>query len=381
MLDLTSIMIIAGVFLGLVVGDATVFGDPLRLEISVPPAVAATGFTDAAAEDVFSAHVSEMGKARSLVPTPSVQRSSRPPILASLAKPLHLDGVVVAVQSRVGGEVVAVRGVMLSDPAAGHLEMVTVVRMPQDAPVQLKLKQDDGDATALVRRSAEATMEVVSPYRLALTQFSQGLAGDPALIARAKDVASRAVARSWVPARATEEAMLHSLLATMALLEGDHAAVEAHLNESDQIPGVAGAAHGLVAFNRSFLAVAARQPEEAAIQYETARRLTAGYNLPGWDARLSTLGALVAWSSGDLTKAEALLRSTIADLPEDEVAHTYLAKVLAARGDAAGAAAERQAAANFRRFDIDYPALPLSMFWVDPVHGGLTRREAPAKSG
>ena len=374
MLDLTSLVIIASLFLGLVVGDAAVFGDPIRLEISVPPAVAASGLTSGAAEDVFSAQVAEMGQARSIVDTPSVQRSSRPPILASLARPLGLDSVVVALQDRINPDVVSVRGVMLASPGGQGLEMVTVVTTPDTAPVQLRLQQQDGDAAALVRRSAEAAMEWVSPYRLALTLFSRGLAGDAVMLARSREVALRGVARRWAPAHATEEVMLLNLLATMALLDGDLATMRTRLQETDLVPGAEDAAHGVVAFNRAFLAVADRQPEEAARRYAEARRRTSTTTLPGWRERMATVGALVAWSQGDLAAAEALLRATVARLPQDETAHAYLARLLEQRGDAAGAAAERAEAANNRRFDTDFPALPLSMFWVDPVQGGLRRR-------
>jgi len=51
----------------------------------------------------------------------------------------------------------------------------------------------------------------------------------------------------------------------------------------------------------------------------------------------------------------------------------YLAQLLEAKGDAAGAAAERAVAADIQRFDIDIPALAQSDFWVDPVQGGIKR--------
>src|SRR6185503_15455822 len=105
-LDLTSLMIVAGLFLGLVVGDAALFGDPVQVQISVPSKVSDTGFTEAAAEQVFAAKVAEMGQARSIVHTPSVQISTRPSILAAMAKPLSLDNVVIAIQSQAGVDVV-----------------------------------------------------------------------------------------------------------------------------------------------------------------------------------------------------------------------------------------------------------------------------------
>ena len=373
-MDLTTIIIAAGLFLGLVVGDAALFGDPLQVQISIPPKVAETGFTQAAAEQVFAAEVAGMGQALSIVKTPSVHMNSRPRILAALGKPLNLDNVVVAIQSQAGIEVVTVQGIVLAEGAGKRLDMVTVINMPHEVPVQLRLSDQNGDAPALIQHAAEQAMEWVAPYRLALTQFGQGLSSDPALLARARDTATRAVARPWVPARATEQVMLHNLLAMLALLNGENDKVQAELQVTDTIPDADAAAHGVVEVNRSFLDVAAGRTAEAERHYQTGMTLTADINLNDWDAKMSTLGALVAWSRGDLAQAEAMLRRSIADMPQVEESHAYLAQLLETRGDTAGAAAERTAAANFRRLEVEFPALPQSLFWVDPVHGGMRRR-------
>jgi len=49
--------------------------------------------------------------------------------------------------------------------------------------------------------------------------------------------------------------------------------------------------------------------------------------------------------------------------------------LLEARGDAAGAAAERAVAADVRRFDVPIPAMAQSELWVDPLQGGVRRRD------
>ena len=374
MLDLTSLLIVAGLFLGLVVGDAALFGDPVQVHIGVPAKLADTGFTEAAAEQIFAAQVADMGQASSIVQTPSVQLSTRPSILAALAKPLSLDNVVIAIQSQAGVDVVTVQGVILTDATTKRLDMMTVVTIPREVPVQIHLSQDDGDATKLVHRSAESAMEWVSPYRLALTQFTRGLQGDAAAMARAKDIATKAVSRPWNPGRASEQVMLHNLLVMVALIDGDDAAIQTQLHLIEAIPNAAASAYGVVELNRSFLAVAAGRAMEGEKHYEAGRSMTASVHLQGWDARVHTLGALVAWSRGDTAKAEAMLRQAIAETPDDESPHAYLARLLEAKGDMAAAIAERSTAASVRRFDIEIPAQAQSLFWVDPVHGGLQRR-------
>jgi predicted Zn-dependent protease len=160
----------------------------------------------------------------------------------------------------------------------------------------------------------------------------------------------------------------------MALLDGDDATVQAQLDLIAAIPGAAPSAYGVVELNRCFLALAAGKAVEAEQHYTAGRSMTADVHLPGWIARVDTLGALVAWSRGNVRRAETMLRAAIAETPDDESPHIYLARLLEAKGDTASANAERLAGAKARRFDAEIPAQAQSLFWVDPVRGGLQRR-------
>jgi hypothetical protein len=168
--------------------------------------------------------------------------------------------------------------------------------------------------------------------------------------------------------------MLHNLLAMLALLESNEAGARAELDLTDAVPDAAPAAHGVIELNRSFLGVAARQAADAERHYAAGKAMTAGVHLQGWDARVSTLGALVAWSRGDLARAETRLREAIAEAPQDETPHEYLAQLLDAQGRTADAAAERTTAGKLGRFEIAIPAQVQSLYWVDPVKGGMRRR-------
>ncbi len=271
-MDLSTILVLASVFLGLVVGNATLFGNSLQVEINVPQKVAETGFTEAEAERLFAAEVADLGTVNAILPTPSVHMTTRPTLLALIGKPFKLDDVVVAIQDRIGLGVVTVRGAVLADPSGRRLDLIGVISMPEGNPVQLKLSQDDGDAAALVQRAADAAMEWVAPYRLAMRQFVGGLNGDAALLTRAKDTASRAVARPSVAAQATEQAMLHNLLAELALLNGDAARAQAEYRLADAIAGASPLAHAVTEYHRSFLEVAAGHPAEAERHYRPHAR-------------------------------------------------------------------------------------------------------------
>jgi hypothetical protein len=369
-LDFTSLIVIAGLFMGLVVGDATIFGDRVQVQITVAPKVAATGFTGPVAEQVFAAHVSDMDQGNSIIDTPTIQVNSQPPVLAALARPLSLENAVIALQTQAGFDVVIVRGVILEDTPGNQLTMLTVVNMPDSQASQFRLTQENGDATTLVQRAAEAAMDWVSPYRLALTLFGRGLHGDAADLARAKAIATRAIARPRTPSRTTERAMLHNLLAMAAMLDDDRATVEAQFARAETVPATVPNARGIIQFNQAFWDLVISQPQAAQQHYELGKALAVNLHSQGQGARTQTLGGLIAWSLGDLARAEGMLREAIADGPVDDVPYTYLGQLLEAKGDATAAAAAR-AAANTRRSDGTFPAQAVSTYWVDPVHGGM----------
>jgi hypothetical protein len=264
----------------------------------------------------------------------------------------------------------------LIEGAAGPgLQMVVVVSQPNEPPVNMKLSQPDGDAAALVERGSRLALEMVSPYRVALTDFWDGRRGDTGQLAHAKEVAERALNEPWDPARATERVMLRNLLALSALRANDFASALAQYKLSDTIPGAEPAARGTVALNRAFIAVAQRRPADAVAQYKEGVRQSTDVTLPGYAGDVALLGGLVAWSAGDAAQAEVLFRRALEAQPHSEAAHTYLAQLLRAKGDTVGADAETAAAADGRRFNVVVPALAQSDFWVDPVNGGLTLRD------
>ena len=167
--------------------------------------------------------------------------------------------------------------------------------------------------------------------------------------------------------------MLHNLLAMLALLDDKVPTAENQLSQVDPIPGVLPEARGIVALNRAFLAVAGKRPTEALAFFQAGEKLAASISLPNFGARITMLGGLVAWSGGDTAQAEKSFRDAIAALPSDEGPHVYLAQLLTAKGDEAGAEAERTVATATHPFDLEIPVFAQSIFWVDPVNGGIKR--------
>ena len=88
---------------------------------------------------------------------------------------------------------------------------------------KIKLTQADGNPTLLVERGSQMVLEEVAPYRVAVTEFAEAIDGDSAALARARGVATRALARPLVATGGTERFMLRNLLGLCALLDGDMA--------------------------------------------------------------------------------------------------------------------------------------------------------------
>jgi len=370
--DTTSLFLLVGMLVSLIVGESALHGDTLTLRINVAPKLVQAGFDSTTAEQIFIAQSARIVGEPSIIPTPTLRVSSRPTVRSALATPLKLDSIVGALQDQFGYDRLLVNAAVL--PGSGDaLRMLLLVQQPHQPPEQIEVTQADGDPIALVRRGADFTMGRVSPYRVAQANYIRGLDNNPTALTEAKETALRYLKRPWEPARASERAMLHNLVAMLALLEDQMPIAENQLDLIDEIPGVLPEARGIVALNRAFLAVAGKRPAEARVFFQTGEKLAASIGLPNFAPRIAVLGGLVAWSGGDIVQAEKSFRAAIAALPGDGAPHVYLAQLLEARGDAAGAVAERKAATAMRPFDVEIPVFAQSIFWVDPVHGGIRR--------
>jgi hypothetical protein len=374
MLTLNGLFLVAGLVFSAVIGNAALYGDTLRVQISVPAKLVQEGFTEAAAEQQFAAEVGRLAYTVSVGSTPKVQMNYRPTVLAALAKPLNLDGVVVALQGQFGIDVVSIDGAILADATGSKLDLLMVVGIPNQKPVKITVSQPDGNAQALIERAAAQALEQIVPFRLALTDLNDGLKGDAAKLTQAKDIATRTAAEPWLIGGPSERVMLRDVLAILALIDGDSAEANDQFRRADALPGAVPVAYAIIALNRAFVAVAEKRPADARAALETVPETAADAPLPRWPPKFDTLRAVVAWSNGDMVTAERLLRSAAAALPEDEAPHAYLAQLLALRGDAAGAEQQRQLAQRNHRPDLDFSPLVQSSFLVDPVNCGLKRR-------
>jgi tetratricopeptide (TPR) repeat protein len=373
-IDLTTLLLLGGLFFTAVIGDAAFFGDPLQVQVTLPAKLVEQGVTQEGAEDVFASEVGRLGRLASIVRTPTIQVTSRKSVLSALAQPFNLGDVVIAVQHQVGRDVVDIHAMATLNEDGKGLTMIVLVDPPHEPSINFSLEQPDGNVLALLRLTARETMERVAPYRAALADMVDAYQGDATGTTRARMVATRALAAPWVEQRATERVMLYNVLALVALSDGKIPDALQSLANADRIHGADDAAHGILGLNRAFIALSQRQPARARADYVQAlARINAG-DLPGLRALLFVTAGLVAWSEGDTAQAEQLLRRAAAADPQSSLPYLYLSRLLTAQGRAAEAAAAEAVADAKPPFDHRVPALAVTEYLVDPVRGGFEKR-------
>ena len=275
--ELTTLALLAGLFMAVFAGQAVMYSNTFRVQIYVPGFLADRGLNQAVAEKIFTSEAAQIIRGESIVPAPDMRIESEHGVLAALLQPLDLGEVVPALQSQFGiDNLSVVAGVLqtATRPAAGDLkplEMVLVVAQAQHGSQQTLITQDDGDPVALVRRSAAWTMEHVAPYRVALHHFLRFMGGDANGLAQARETVTRTLATplrpvtdTWDSSAASEYAMLYNMNGLIAAAGNDLPAALAAYHAIDRISQVPPAVRAEVALNKAVISLALRQPGQAA---------------------------------------------------------------------------------------------------------------------
>jgi hypothetical protein len=375
MIDLATLGLLSFALMGLIAGDAVLNANTLSVNITVPARVAERGFTREAAEHIFAAEASRLVSAPSTLAAPTVRISSQRNVIGVLAEPLRLGEMTTALQDLFGLQPLRVRGVLLEEE--GRQRLVLTVSNRDIPPRQLTVTRTDHDPVALVRDGANATFDIVSPYRVALTNFRAGVAGEPEALDRARAGVARAL--RGLPARGgtLDTAGLLTISGLLQLFSGDVAAADTAFVRAAEVPGLTDAARSVGDMNLAFTAIAERRPADALALARSARLHAerGDIRLAGFTAHVDLLEALAAWASQDLPRAEALLRRAAERLPENDTAHIYLVTLYRETGQTEAMAQAQRRVDLSRTFAGTIPAIAASLFWIDPATGAIQRRE------
>ena len=71
--DTTTLLLLAGMLVSLIAGEAALYGDTLTLHINVVPKIMQTGFDGATAEQIFIAESARIVRGEPIIPTPTLR--------------------------------------------------------------------------------------------------------------------------------------------------------------------------------------------------------------------------------------------------------------------------------------------------------------------
>jgi hypothetical protein len=373
-MDIGTLLIIAGMFLGAVIGDAVLFGKTMRVDFSLPPAVTTQGMTQEAAEQLFIAEFSRLADIAFILPFPTISQANKDSLLAVVAKPLKIDPVVEVIQSKFGSDLVSMRFAMMKGPGPNENILFGVVTHPNGSSSRYTRIGPDKRPDELVEQMARHIASEALPYRVALSDYLMGVQGDPEGFKRAHNLAHRALANGFDKSTATQRAMLYNTLGLLAVHQNDMATADALWATGMQVPMANGTAYAILAVNRAFVALGRKDAKQAREMYDIALASRTMPYLGYFDHHLDIVNSLIAWGEGDRETADEGLIQAGHNLVAD-TALTYRATIAAEQGRDADAKAFAEKAAFLKTLKSIHPDLVGSVFWVNPTKGGLTLRK------
>lgn len=372
-MDIGTLLVIASMFLGAIIGDAVLYGKTMRVDFSLPQSVSSIGLTQETAEQLFIAEFSRLADIPFILPFPTVAQANKDSLLAVVAKPLNIDPVVEVIQSKFGSDLVSMRFAMMQGPNPNEDTLLGVVTLPSGSSTRYSRSGPKERPDLLVEQMARHIASETLPYRVALSDYLAGVRGDPEGFNRARALANKALAAGFDETTATQRVMLHNTLGLIAVHEKDLALADKLWATGMQVPLATGTAYAIVAANRAVVALARKDFRQARAMYDVALTKRRIPYLPYFDHHLHIIGSLVVWGEGDPKAADRLLENYQEELIGDTIL-AYRAEIANEQGRPADAQVLLERAAFLKTLKSIHPDLIGSVFWVNPTKGTLTRR-------
>jgi len=373
-MDIGTLLVLAGMFLGAVVGDAVLFGKTMRVDFSLPQSVTAQGMTQEAAEQIFIAEFSRLADIAFILPFPTIAQANKDSLLAVVAKPLKIDPVVEVIQAKFGADLVSMKFALMTGPGETEQTLFGVVTHPNGSTTRYSRTGNVRRPDELVEQMARHIASEALPYRVALSDYLAGVQGDPKGFERARTLAHKALAVGFDKSTATQRAMLYNTLGLLEVHAGDLEAADALWAKGMAVPLANGTAYSILAINRAFVALGRRDVKKARSMHKVALANRTMPYLGYFDHHLGIVDSLVTWGEGDRATADAGLVRTGYNLVAD-TALNYRSEIAAELGRPVDAREFAEKAAFLKTLKHIHPDLVGSVFWVNPIKGGLTLRQ------
>ncbi|MCW2249387.1 tetratricopeptide (TPR) repeat protein [Azospirillum fermentarium] len=275
---------------GIISTDAVLHADSVSVSLYMSDELSKGTAKGEIIEDMFIAKMQEIGDVKSYFGSPSVRSNKSKTIGAVLAKTMKLEDMTAAIQHTFGMKTAAVNGSFAKDEKEGKLQLVAMVRDPDEPPFPLVIKRDNNESLPdMMGRAAQQVMEHLAPY-ITLVYLLQD-ADHKHDYAQVDDLIARELAAYASSAYYKERAGILNIAGIVALHKQNLPEAARLFEEADQTdPSLL-----IPRLNRAFVMLAA--DEEKGVD---------GYLKPTMDsARYQRSYTLLA--AGDMIRAGALM--------------------------------------------------------------------------
>lgn len=150
---------------GIISTDAVLHADSVAVNLYMSDELSKGTAKGEVIEDMFIAKMQEIGDVKSYFGKPNVRSSKSKTMGAVLAKTLKLEDLTSAVQHTLGMKTAAVNGSFAKDDKEGQLQLVAMVRDPDEPPFPLVIKREKNESLPdMMGRAAQQVMEHLAPY-------------------------------------------------------------------------------------------------------------------------------------------------------------------------------------------------------------------------
>jgi tetratricopeptide (TPR) repeat protein len=322
-MDPISLLAALATAFGIMSADAVMHADSVNVSLYVPDDIAKTTARGDVIEDMFISKMQEIGDVKSYFGRPNVQSNRARTLGVVLSRALKVEDFAAAVQHTFGMKTASVLGSFSKDDKEGKIQLVAMVRDPDEPPFPLIVKRNDYEPiTDMVGRAAQQVMEHLAPYITTLYLLQQG-----------------------------DESHDYTQVDDLIARELVAYAAKSHNKERASVLNVA----GIVALHKNNL-------PEAARLFEEADKADSDLLIP----RLNR--AFVMLATDHESEVESYLKPTL------EAARYQRAYMLLAAGDVIRAGAHMSA----RKFDQAEAALDDAEYW-DPTSSTVQTLRAEVK--
>ena len=180
MIEIATVLYLAGISLALVGADSYFQADTTRIEVTVHPAAQASGYTDAVASRYFDHELRRIFDVSSVMLVPHIRIQSDQSLISVIAKSARVDQLQYAMQDVLKLDPMMIRLVVYPPvPTRQHVVLQAFGSRPSGETFDVSVDGVPGDPRASLRAIASATALAVDPYHSRLQDFRNLTADAP----------------------------------------------------------------------------------------------------------------------------------------------------------------------------------------------------------